>query len=82
MEPGDLERRLRRVDFMERTVVERHFDIYHRIAGENAAVKGLLNAFFRRIDKFLRNDAAVDLVQKDETFPRSSGFTRSQTSPY
>ena len=29
----DLERRLRRVDFMERTVVERHLDVDHRIAG-------------------------------------------------
>ena len=45
-----------------RTVVELDADIVDRIAGEHAARERFLDALVDRLDVFLRNRAALDVV--------------------
>ena len=49
---------------MVRTIIQRRLDINHWIASDNAAFQGLFNTFHDSWAIFLRNHAALDLVDK------------------
>src|SRR5690606_4131971 len=55
---------LRRVDFVVRTVEQRHLDVTRGEAGQDAALGGLADAVFHRRDVFAGDAALGDLVFK------------------
>ena len=55
---------------MVRSVVERHADIDHRIAGKDTILERFDDPFFHGRPVLLGNDAADDLVDKLETVAR------------
>ena len=59
---GDLERHFRGVDRVERAVDDIHMEIGERVACEHAGGRGFADALFDRLDEFLRDGAADDLV--------------------
>ena len=63
----DLERKLIRVDRVERTVLEGNLHRVHRIAGQRTVGHGGLEALLNRGDEFLGNVAALDLVDERQT---------------
>ena len=67
---GDLEGHFRRIDIVIAAVVQRHLDIRHRIAGQNAAFQRFLDTRLGRVDVFLRNPAARDIVLELEAGAR------------
>ena len=74
----DLKRHLRRVDFVVRTVEERHLDVDHGITGQNAAFHGFFHAGLHRGDVLLGHHAADDLVDKLEA---GAGFVGLHLQP-
>jgi hypothetical protein len=61
---GDLERHLGGVDVVVGAVDERHLDVDHRVAGEDAVLHGLLDAGVDRGDVLLGDAATGDLVDE------------------
>src|SRR3989338_1293948 len=61
---GDLKGDFRRVDIVILAVVEVHRDVDHREAGEEAAGHRLAHALLHRRNVFLRDDAALDVVDE------------------
>src|SRR3954453_9400003 len=61
---GDLERHLRRVDVVIRTVEQRHLDVDDREPGVDAGRERLADALVHRLDVFARDRAADDLVDE------------------
>src|SRR4030095_80547 len=59
---GNLERHFRRVHFVIRAVVELDADIVDRVTGEDAARERCLDALVDRLDVFLGNRPALDVV--------------------
>ena len=59
-----------RVDIVVATVVKRRLDVNHWIAGDNTAVQRFADTFLHRRAILLRNHAALDFVDKFETFAR------------
>src|SRR5689334_17763886 len=66
----DLEGHFVRVDFVVAAVVERGFHVYYFVAGEHAALKSLANTLIDRLDVFLRNYAADDVILELITLAR------------
>src|SRR5919108_138618 len=61
---GDLKRHFVRVHFVVTAIVEFDFHIHHGIAREHSAFERLLNPLIHRLDVFLGNNTADDLVHK------------------
>ena len=59
---GDLEGHLRRVDLVERAVVQAHPDADHREAGENPPGERFADSLVDRLDVLARDGAADDVV--------------------
>jgi len=55
---------------VERAVVDDDLDVDHRIAGDYAALHRLFDTGLDRVDEFLRNYAADDLVLEAEALAR------------
>src|SRR5271163_2626371 len=76
---SNLECHFVRIDIVVAAVVENCLEIDNLVAGENAAMQRLANTLLGRLDVFLRNYAALDLVDKLETLTR---LVRLQTNPH
>ena len=63
---GDLERHFRRVNLVERAIVQRDLEVDHREAGQHARLHGLFDALLDRPDILTRNRAADDPVHELE----------------
>src|SRR6185503_4090090 len=61
---GDLERHLRRVDLVERSVEQRDLDVDHGIPGVDAGLERLLDPLVDGLDVLARDRAADDLVDE------------------
>src|SRR5262249_47896 len=71
---SDLERHFRGVDFVVAAVVERHLQIAHWIAGENAALQRFDHALLGRSNVFAGHRAAYDSVHELEALALFDGF--------
>ena len=58
---------------MIRTVYQRNLYVNHRVAPQSATHHSILNSLINRVNVFLRNDAAHDLINKFIAF---SAFLR------
>src|SRR5581483_4932496 len=67
---GDLECHFVGIDFVVAAVVERSLDVHHGIAGQYTAFHGFLHTLVDRLDVFLGNDAADDVVDELVTLAR------------
>ena len=63
----DLERELRRIDFVILAVEQRGLDIHHRISGEHPVFHRLFDAVLDRADELARNGAALGAVDEFES---------------
>src|SRR5450759_2203259 len=63
---GDLEGHFRGIDIVVTAVVQRHLDIRHRIARQNAALERFLDADLGGVDVLLRYPAAGDVILEHE----------------
>src|SRR3954464_3244317 len=61
---GNLESHLVRVNVVVAAVEKRRLHIPHRIAGEDSAFERLLNTLIDRLNEFLRNGAADDVIDE------------------
>ena len=66
-----MERSLIRIDFVIITEHEPDLDVDQLIASEKTTLHRVANSLFDRLDVFLRNRAASDLVLEYKTFARS-----------
>ena len=64
---------------MERSVVEFHLHIFHRVAGKNTVLHCFDNSLLHRLDVLFRNDTADDGILKDEALPL---FVRLDLDPH
>src|SRR5260221_2309092 len=53
---------------MVRSIIERYFDIYHRISGDNTIIQRLFNAHFNRPDVFFRYHTTDNGIDEFKTF--------------
>src|SRR5581483_11339612 len=65
---GDFKGLRRRVNRVVFSIDQGYFDVYQRVARDEAALERLAHAFFDAWDELVRNDAAHDFVFKNESF--------------
>ena len=59
---------------MRFSVVDRYFDVLHRVAGDKALGQYFAHAFFDGRNEVKRNGSALDFIDKLESFAAGQGF--------